>query len=294
MKLVRANFLILTIVTVSAGLAASFYEYHSINVLNATLCLIGALLSHMAINILNNYFDYKLGVDQHTPKTPFSGGIDLIVKGQIKSSSAFYAGTLCFAGAALIGIYFLRMFFWPLLPILVYGGVSIYFYTSYLSRIPALSEVVAGTNFGLMALGAFITQKGYVGLTGLAVFVPVSILVGLLLFLNEFPDVKADSMAGRKHLVILLGGKKASKLYVVSLILMYCSVLLFAVLRILPLTCLLILATAWLSYKATRITLKNYDNVERIVPALAFNVLIVLVNIGLLAVGLALGVFAGF
>jgi 1,4-dihydroxy-2-naphthoate octaprenyltransferase len=122
----------------------------------------------------------------------------------------------------------------------------------------------------------------------------VSILVGLLLFLDEFPDVEADRMAGRRHLVILLGRRKASRLYVALLILLYFLVVLFVGLKILPLTCLLLLATGWLSYKASYITLKNYDDVGGIVPALAFNVLIILTGISLIGVGLVLGAFIKF
>ena len=289
LQLLRANFLLLTVVTVFTGLALSFYRYHTFNVLNAVLCLVGALLAHMAVNVFNNYFDYKLGVDKYTPKTPFSGGINLIVENQIKPSTAFCTAAICLIGAGIIGVYFLRFFFWPLLPIIVYGMVSIYFYTAYLSRVPALSEIVAGTNYGFIALGAAITQYGYVGLEGFAVFVPISILVSVLLFLNEFPDVEADKMAGRRHLVILVGREKASKLYVFFLVLMYFSVILFVLFKLLPLTCLMVFATLWLSYKASTIALKNYGSVEKIVPALALNVLIVLVSIGLLGAGLLLG-----
>ena len=289
LQLLRANFLVLTVITVFAGLAASFY--HTINFLNATLCLIGALLAHMAVNVFNNYFDYKLEVDKYTSKTPFSGGINLIVNNQIKPSTAFQVGVLCLIGAGLVGVYFLKLFFWPLFPIIVYGAISIYFYTAYLSRIPALSEIIAGTNYGFIMLGASLTQYGNIGLVDFAVFILVSMLVGLLLFLNEFPDVDADKMAGRKHLIILLGRKKASKLYVALLISIYSLVVFLVGLKILPLTCLLVLVTGWLGYKASCIVLKNYDSVKEIVPALAFNVLIVLTCIGLIGVGLVLGSF---
>ncbi|OYT56085.1 MAG: hypothetical protein B6U77_00480 [Candidatus Hecatellales archaeon ex4484_218] len=291
LQLLRANFLVLTVITVFAGLAASFYQNHTINFLNATLCLIGALLAHMAVNVFNNYFDYKLEVDKYTPKTPFSGGINLIVNNQIKPSTAFQVGVLCLIGAGLVGVYFLKLFFWPLFPIIVYGAISIYFYTAYLSRIPALSEIIAGTNYGFIMLGASLTQYGNIGLVDFAVFILVSMLVGLLLFLNEFPDVDADKMAGRKHLIILLGRKKASKLYVALLISIYSLVVFLVGLKILPLTCLLVLVTGWLGYKASCIVLKNYDSVKEIVPALAFNVLIVLTCIGLIGVGLVLGSF---
>ena len=39
---------------------------------------------------------------------------------------------------------------------------------------------------------AHVTQRGGIDTVGVALFVPISILVGMLLFLNEFPDVEPD------------------------------------------------------------------------------------------------------
>jgi 1,4-dihydroxy-2-naphthoate octaprenyltransferase len=69
----RANFLPLTVMIVSAGLAASFYAYRVFNPMDAVLALIGALLTHATVNVFNNYFDYRSRIDERTTKTPFSG-----------------------------------------------------------------------------------------------------------------------------------------------------------------------------------------------------------------------------
>jgi len=180
----RANFLLLTVVIVAAGLSASFYAHGVFNPFDAIIVLIGALLTHMAANVFNNYFDYKSKIDARTIKTPFSGGVDILVKGAMKPSAAFGVGLACLAGAAMIGAYFLTRGLYSLFPILLYGLVAILFYTPLLSRVHALSEIVAGTGFGFMALGAYVVEARVVDATGIAVFVPVSILVGLLMFLN--------------------------------------------------------------------------------------------------------------
>jgi 1,4-dihydroxy-2-naphthoate octaprenyltransferase len=285
----RANFLLLTVVIVAAGLSASLYAHAAFNSFDAFLVLIGALLTHMAANVFNNYFDYRSKIDARTGKTPFSGGVDILVEGKMKPSVAFGVGLFCLIGAAVVGVYFLTSLFYPLFPILLYGLVAICFYTPVLSKIHALSEIVAGTGFGFMGLGAYVTQARVVDATGIAVFVPVSILVGLLLFLNEFPDVEADKTAGRRHVVILLGRRKSAWIYVIFLGATYLSIFLAVVMRAVPLAVLVSLLTTPIAYKAMRTVLKNCDRVPELVPALGLNVTIILSTIALLAAGFLIG-----
>ena len=285
----RANFLLLTVVIVAAGLSASFYAHGVFNPFDAIIVLIGALLTHMAANVFNNYFDYKSKIDARTIKTPFSGGVDILVKGAMKPSAAFGVGLACLAGAAMIGVYFLTRGLYSLFPILLYGLVAILFYTPVLSRVHALSEIVAGTGFGFMALGAYVVEARVVDATGIAVFVPVSILVGLLLFLNEFPDAEADKAAGRRHLVILVGRRKSALVYVTFVVATYFSILLAVLLGASPIAVLVSLIALPIALKAMTIVLKNYDRIPELVPALGLNVIVILSTIGLLAAGFLIG-----
>ncbi len=287
----RANFLPLTVVIVSAGLAASFYAYRVFSPFNALLVLIGALLTHAAVNVFNNYFDYRSGIDERTTKTPFSGGVDILVEGKMKPSVAFAVGLMCLLGAAAIGAYFLAQKFYPLFPILLYGLVTICLYTPLISKIHALSEIVAGTGFGFMSLGVYATQTGVIDGTGISVFVPVTILVALLLFLNEFPDAEADKASGRRHSVILLGKKRAARVYVVGLAATYASILLAVAARVAPLTILVSFISTPIAYEAGRIALKNYDQIPGLVPALALNVIVILSTILLIACGFLIGLY---
>jgi 1,4-dihydroxy-2-naphthoate octaprenyltransferase len=274
-----------TIVIVAAGLSAALYAHGIFNLFDALLVLIGALFTHMAVNVFNNYFDYRSRIDAKTTKTPFSGGVSILVEGNMRPSTAFGVGSFCLTGAAVIGAYFLTRSFYPLFPILLYGLAAILLYTPVFTRIPALSEVVAGTGFGFMGLGAYVAQARVVDAAGIAVFVPVSILVGLLLFLNEFPDVEADKAAGRRHVVILFGRRTSAWIYAIFLGATYASVLLSVAVTAAPLAVLVSLVTIPIGYKAIRIVLKNYDQVPELVPALGLNVTVILSTIALLAVG---------
>jgi len=289
MLITRANFLLLTVAIVAAGLSASLYAHGVFNPSDALLVLIGALLTHAAVNVFNNYFDYRSGIDERTTKTAFSGGVDILVEGKMKPAAALSIGLACLVGAAVIGIYFLAHVFYPLFPILLYGLVAICLYTPVLSKVHGLSEIVAGTGFGFMGLGAYVTQARVADASGIAVFVPVSILVGLLLFLNEFPDVEADKAAGRRHIVILLGRKKSSWIYVTFIVATYLSIVFAVVMGASPFTALVSLTTMPIAYKGIGIVLKNYDRIPDLVPALRLNVTVIVSTIALLAAGFLVG-----
>jgi len=284
-SITRANFLPLTLVIIFAGLGASSYSHMKFNSVDAALALIGGLLTHASVNAYNNYFDYSSRIDERTTKTPFSGGVETLVKGQMKPSQAFAVATLCLIGAGLVGIYFLLRLFYALLPFILYGVFIILLYTPLLSKIHGLSEFVAGSGFGLMGLGAYVTQAGVVDAAGITVFVPVTILVALLLFLNEFPDAEVDKAAGRRHLVILLGKKTSAKVYVAGLAATYLSILLAVVSQAAPFAVLGSLVTLPMAFKAGRRVLLNYDRTNELVPALGLNVVVILSTILLLGVG---------
>ena len=287
-SITRANFLPLTFVIVLAGLAAAFYSHRTFLPIDAALVMVGALLTHASVNAFNNYFDYRSKIDAKTPKTPFSGGVDILVKGMMKPSQALTVCLFTIICAALIGIYFLIRLFNVLLPLIVYGALIIVLYTPILSRIPALSEIVAGSGFGLMGLGVYITQTGIIDAAGIAILIPITILVALLLFLNEFPDAEVDRAGGRRHIVILLGKRGSAWLYVAGQAATYASIILAVAVGAAPFPVLLSLLSLPIAYKAGRLTLKNYNRTRDLVPALGSNVLFILSTITLMACGFAI------
>ena len=290
-SITRANFLPLTVVIVFAGLAAAFYSHRVFLPIDAALVMVGALLTHASVNAFNNYFDYRSKIDAKTPKTPFSGGVDVLVKGMMKPSEALTVSLFCLICAALIGIYFLARLFNVLLPLVVYGAIIIVLYTPVISRVHALSEIVAGSGFGLMGLGVYATQTGVIDAAGIAILIPITILVALLLFLNEFPDAEVDKVGGRRHTVILVGKRGSAWLYVAGQAATYASIILAVAIGAAPLLVLVSLLSLPIAYKASRITLKNYNRTSDLVPALGSNVLFILLTIALMACGFGVASF---
>lgn len=290
-SITRANFLPLTVVIVFAGLAGAFYAHRTFNGSDALLVMVGALLTHASVNAFNNYFDYTSKIDARTIKTPFSGGVEILVKGEMRATNALAVAIICLVAAFLIGTCFLLRLFNVLLPLMLYGLLVIVLYTPALSKIHGLSEVVAGSGFGFIGLGVYVTQAGLIDGTAFAIFVPVTILVAMLLFLNEFPDADADKEGGRRHVVILVGKRRAARIYVISLIATYVSIVLSVIFQAAPWTNLVGLLTIPVAYKAARSVLKNYEKTPDLVPALGMNVIMILSTIILVAAGFAIGAF---
>jgi len=70
----RAPFLILSIVCVVLGASVAVANQINISLSLLALTLAGALLAHISVNMLNEYFDFKSGLDLATKRTAFSGG----------------------------------------------------------------------------------------------------------------------------------------------------------------------------------------------------------------------------
>lgn len=283
----RPQFLILTPLTFSVGVAEAFRE-GTLDPLRAFLGLVGALLAHISVNVINDYFDYMSGLDLRVRRTPFSGGSGILPKGLLEPRRVFIFSLICLLLGFSIGLYFTLTVGWVVLPLMILAGLTIYFYTTHLAHW-YLGELFTGLNFGpLMSLGAYLIQTGRPALSPMIFGVVPGILVGTLLFLNEFPDVEADRAVGRKNLVILLGRERASRAYVMLISSPYLWVVLHVIMGWMPVTMLVILVTLPLALKASMGVLRHHEELELLIPSMATNVMLVLSTTLATTVGLVL------
>ncbi|MCP4613059.1 MAG: prenyltransferase, partial [Planctomycetes bacterium] len=113
----RPQFLILAPICVFAGIATSLYDGISFHGLYFALALIGAICAHITVNVLNDYFDYKTGVDLKTTRTPFSGGSGILPSAAMKPNEVMLLGLVSLAIVIGIGIYFITVYGVDILPI---------------------------------------------------------------------------------------------------------------------------------------------------------------------------------
>ncbi len=210
----RVPFLLLPITLVAVGTAAAFY-LGAPDWVHAGIALVGMLAVHVAVNALNEASDYRRGIDLKTERTPFSGGSGTLPAGRLTYGQALATGLVSSFVGVVIGIYFLTVVGWKLAPILVLGAIAVFAYTDVLARL-YVGELFAGLGLGcLPVIGTTLVQTGgYEPIAIVAAF-PAFFMTFNLLFLNEFPDTGPDREGGRRNLVLLLGRRRAARLYCV-------------------------------------------------------------------------------
>jgi 1,4-dihydroxy-2-naphthoate octaprenyltransferase len=279
----RPQFLIVSVLQIFLGTSVAWHDGY-FSLLCCLLALVGLLLLHISVNTLNDYFDYKSGIDLEVKRTPFSGGSGILPAGLLTPASVGRFGLICFLLAIPIGIYFVILRGWLLVPILVAGALCVLLYTTHLTRW-RLGEIACGLGLGMLPiLGAYFVQSGTYTWDVMIAAIPSGILLHNTLLLNEFPDVEADEKAGKKTFPIVIGKRKASLLYSILIITMYVWIAVWSIARVMPIFALLCLLTLPLAVKAIK-GARNYDEESKLIPALRANLMVVIGTQALLAIG---------
>ncbi len=280
----RAPFLLLPPTLVASGAAAGAWDGH-FSWLHTILALVGLVVLHMAVNILNEWSDMRTGIDLETERTPFSGGSGTLPAGGMSSRTALGFGLVCSAIGLGIGLWFIPRIGTALVPVMVLGAVCVLAYTDLLARL-GIGEAAAG--FGLGAgpvIGTALVQDGSWSRAAIAASIPAFFMTFNLLLLNEFPDEKADRRGGRKNLVILLGRRPAALVYATAAIATPISIAVFVAIGWLPAFALLGALPSLLLHKPLQWTAGDTEQPVPI-PALGANVAWNLATNTMIAVGL--------
>ncbi|MEA3222829.1 MAG: prenyltransferase [Thermodesulfobacteriota bacterium] len=287
----RPPFLILTPACVLLGVGTAAWRVGNINITYLVLVFIGAISAHISVNALNEYYDFKSGLDFRTRKTPFSGGSGTLPASPETAKSALFIGLLTLAITGLIGIYFLYARGLKLLPLGVLGIIIIFAYTKWIIRSPVLCLIAPGLGFGpLMVVGTdFCLAGSYSWIAFLASMLPF-FLVSDLLLLNQFPDADADQSVGRRHLPIVVGKPSSAVIYGIFLICAYIPVIIGCALGYLPKASLLGLASVVLAIPAIIGVIRYARDIEKLIPYMGLNVVINITTPVLVAIGLFISI----
>jgi len=282
----RPQFLILSVILAFLGASIAWYDGY-FNLWHALLAGFGLTLTHVSVNTLNDYFDYKSGIDLAARRTPFSGGSGILPAGLLKPSQVLWLGLGSLLITVPIGVYFIIVKGWLLLPLLLAAALLVIIYTPLILKTP-YPEWAAGLGLGVLpVLGIYFAQTGAYTWPAVFASVPSGILVHNLLFLNEFPDVEADRKANRKTTPIVAGRATASVVYTVATIAVYVWIIAGVILRIMPAWASLALLTIPLAIKAIQ-GAQKFNEPTRFMPAMASNVLLILLTQLLLGIGYVL------
>jgi len=214
LKAMRLPFVIQSPVCVLLGAGIAAYEQVQIDGLYLTLAILGAILGHLSVNCLNEYSDFRSGLDLNTLKTPFSGGSGALPDNPAMAKTVLWFGISCLLLIFAIGAYFISVRGPAILPVGLLAVALILSYTDWINRHALLCLIAPGTGFGLlMVSGSHFVLTGYYSpLSWFTALLPF-FLVNNLLLLNQYPDIEADARAGRRHLPIRFGIGVANQVY---------------------------------------------------------------------------------
>lgn len=283
----RPQFIILSVACVLAGAGAAYWQAGSINPYYLLLALAGAMLAHASVNILNDYSDYMSGLDDMTPKTPFSGGSGLLPKKMISPQAALYYGIVTLSLTVIIGMFLVYTRGWQLLLVGIPGVLMIVLYTDYITRSPLLCLLVPGLAFGpCVVMGTYFVLQGHYDFTALAVSLIPFFFVSDLLLLNQFPDIEADRTVGRRHLLTLLAPRKNAYIYAGLIAGAYIGLAVGVYMKLLPPLALIGLLSLPLAGNTVAGVIRNHENIPTLIPFLGKNVIVILSTLFLVALAL--------
>ncbi len=291
--IIRPSFLLLTPICVLLGIAVAHASDAAVDWTAGAVAMISAVAAHVSVNALNEYEDFRSGLDLRTVRTPFSGGSGTLVAGPGLAGAARMIGLGALVLAALCALVLVWRVGWGLLPIAASGLVLVYFYTSKISRNRWLCLVAPGLGFGpLMVVGTYFSVTGtWSGSALLASLVPF-FLVSNLLLLNQFPDVEADRSGGRDNLPVALGFQPSLLVYGLFAVLAFASLGLGVAAGLLPPTALIAMSTLPIAvavYRGVNRTIQAGGPVtSALVPSLALNAVLCLLTPALFSVGMLL------
>lgn len=260
------------------------------------ISLLGVVLVHLGANTINDYFDWDESDRDNEFAGPFSGGSRVRMEGKVERKHFIHLSAIYF-GLALAAAAYLYFGDRPLVLVVgLAGALGGVLYSSppfsLVSR--GLGELVIFVMFGpLITLGTGYVIEGVFLVEHFLIGIPMGLLVGNILWVNQFPDFDADSRAGKRNLVVRLGLSRARWGYAIFFALSVLSVVALAAVGLYPWWALLFAGLVPLMVRSVKGLWQNYDNPKALTPTQASMIQIQTLAGVLLSVALLIHVWVG-
>ncbi len=291
---IRAPFFTGIAVPIIFGVTLAYYETGLFSWPLFLITLIGGILAQAGANLANDYYDHKTTDDDINPNfTPFSGGSRMIQNKQLSPGTMLTGAFISWGLALLAGIYLFMVTpgYWVL--ILAVGGfIGGFFYTAskFAFSYNRFGELAILVSFGILpVMGAYYVQTETFTWSSFITSIPIGFLITAILYINQYPDYEADKAAGKNHLVVVFGRKKAMIGYYFLIFGSYLAVILAVAFSYLTPFALFSLATIPIAIKTARIFAHEYEKVKELIPAMAGTIQIHLLTGLLMSIGCITG-----
>jgi len=197
------------------------------------LCLGGAVALQAGTNLVNDYYDHRLGADHSGSLGPSR----VIQEGWLSPRAVLLGGIGFFVVGGLAGFALVSMAGWPILLLGLIGVPLAYGYTAPPLKLAyrGLGELNVFVLMGpLMVLGGFLVHR--VAGLGLALTasLPVGCLVAAILHANNIRDLDDDRALGKQTLATIVGPRWAKLELLALLGGAYAALAAAVALRVLP------------------------------------------------------------
>jgi 1,4-dihydroxy-2-naphthoate octaprenyltransferase len=236
------------------------------------LVILGLLLNHMALNMTDDYYDFRHLVDVFATdeKNPYTGGSGLLSSGLIQPQKMKIVFMTFYMIAIGIGIFLGVMRGAFILLLLAIGFFCAFFYTAPPIRFGyrGLGEVAQLLCFGPgIGIGAYYVQTQRVSWEAFWGTLPFGIMLFSMITINEIPDYEEDRKGGKLNLVARFGRGAGVWLFGMSLLSAYGAIIAGMVLGKIPALGLISLLTLPIAYKTISILSTYYREPMKMAPA---------------------------
>jgi 1,4-dihydroxy-2-naphthoate polyprenyltransferase len=204
------------------------YEGYYFKLTEVILMVIGVISIHSATNLVNDYFDFKKGVDRTEKKDSSRVLIDNILSQKEVILLICYFYFL----AIIVGLYFILNSELILIWFVLIGLLGSFFYTG---GKKSLKYVALGEVAVFLLMGPLLFSAIYFAITSSFSFflfflsLSIGIQITSILTANNIRDLLYDKESGIKTLPILIGKKMAIKLYTTEIFLSFFIVFLLGI-----------------------------------------------------------------
>jgi 1,4-dihydroxy-2-naphthoate polyprenyltransferase len=288
----RPAFLTVSLGACLVGIARAYADEVPIDAAKAWVTIVFALVAQAGANVLNDYYDALSGNDAANVERlfPYTGGSRFIQNGLIDEARMFAFGLALFAATAVAGLWLMTA---SAPGLFIFGAAGLTIGWAY-SASPlslnsrGLGEMCIWIAWMLIAAGADYVQRGAPSPQPWIAAAGYALLVTNVLFINQFPDRRADEAVGKRHWVVRLGPDRAAPLYAaIGLTANTCLVLAVAF-GSLPGYALLALFAMPLTIRASLELLRYRNEPANLEPAIKATIGAALLHAALLSAGLIL------
>lgn len=271
LRAIRLRFLLASVIAVSNGIALAFWKNKEVDLLNAILTFAGVICLHASIDLLNDYWDYKRGIDTTTRRTKFSGGTGVLPEGLLKPRSVYSAGLILLTLGTLLGMYFVIIRGITIALLLGFAILAVYFYSTSIVNL-GLGEAFVAIKGTLIVIGSYYVQTSSIGSGSIYVGIIMGVLSASVLFVNSFPDYQADRLKGRRTMVILLGRQRAVKIFPWIILCTYALIIGGIFLGYLKIYSLASLISLPFAVNAIKRVHKSNEDIDKLIPVMGATV----------------------